>query len=249
MISLFRRLRKSLLDSGSFPRYLLYALGEILLVVIGILIALQINNWNEARKNKQIEHKTLLAILDNLEEDASTLEKAIQRFELNLINIERMVDEKLVPIDSLSYVMSRASAYRAFIPITAAFDRSMSSSNFDLIQEDSLAHCIQRLYVFEYQTVDWTHEVLEEIHTRLRYWVELFDATDLKTWDRTKEYYFTKSGFAWNLENVKRLFEDQEVQKTYKNFHLNIGVLLNLYWNLRQENESVREAIKEYLND
>ena len=45
MITLFRRIRQELIESGSFTKYLLYAIGEILLVVIGILIALQVNNW------------------------------------------------------------------------------------------------------------------------------------------------------------------------------------------------------------
>ena len=49
MITLLRRLRRSLIESGSARKYLLYAIGEILLVMIGILLALQVNNWNEDR--------------------------------------------------------------------------------------------------------------------------------------------------------------------------------------------------------
>jgi hypothetical protein len=46
MLKFFRRIRRKLLDEGSLRKYLVYAIGEITLVVIGILIALQINNWN-----------------------------------------------------------------------------------------------------------------------------------------------------------------------------------------------------------
>ena len=53
MISFFRKIRQNILKQGKTTRYFKYALGEILLVVIGILIALQINNWNEARKQKK----------------------------------------------------------------------------------------------------------------------------------------------------------------------------------------------------
>jgi len=53
MINLFKRVRKSLLNEGKTRKYLKYAIGEIVLVVIGILIALQVNNWNENRKNIQ----------------------------------------------------------------------------------------------------------------------------------------------------------------------------------------------------
>jgi hypothetical protein len=52
MIKFFRKIRQQLLIENKFSKYLLYAIGEIVLVVIGILIALSINNWNEKRKLK-----------------------------------------------------------------------------------------------------------------------------------------------------------------------------------------------------
>jgi len=52
MINFFRRIRKRLAEDNKPLKYLRYAIGEIVLVVIGILIALQINNWNERRKDK-----------------------------------------------------------------------------------------------------------------------------------------------------------------------------------------------------
>ncbi|MGB5395146.1 MAG: DUF6090 family protein, partial [Lutimonas sp.] len=50
MISFFRKIRQNLLSQRNTSKYLKYALGEIILVVLGILIALQVNNWNELRK-------------------------------------------------------------------------------------------------------------------------------------------------------------------------------------------------------
>ena len=55
MISLFRKLRQKLLAQNRIPQYLTYAIGEIFLVVIGILIALQINTWKEERANRNNE--------------------------------------------------------------------------------------------------------------------------------------------------------------------------------------------------
>ena len=52
MLTFFRRIREKLLSENNFSKYLLYAVGEIVLVVIGILIALQINNWNDNRKSR-----------------------------------------------------------------------------------------------------------------------------------------------------------------------------------------------------
>ena len=66
MIKFLRKIRQKLIDSGSVTKYLLYASGEILLVVIGILIALQVNNWNEERKQDQVELRLLNEIRENL---------------------------------------------------------------------------------------------------------------------------------------------------------------------------------------
>ncbi|MEO1437908.1 MAG: DUF6090 family protein, partial [Bacteroidota bacterium] len=59
MVKLFRRNRQQVLANGQLKRYLLYAIGEILLVMIGILLALQVNNWNQERVNNKKELKAL----------------------------------------------------------------------------------------------------------------------------------------------------------------------------------------------
>ena len=73
MIKFFRKIRNNLLSEGKTGKYFKYAIGEIVLVVIGILIALQINNWNQ----KRLEHKEENIILNNLKED---YESAIEEF-------------------------------------------------------------------------------------------------------------------------------------------------------------------------
>jgi sensor domain CHASE-containing protein len=68
MIKYFRKIRKKLLTENKFSKYLLYAIGEIILVVVGILIAVQLNNQNEFRKQKLIE----IDILDGIRNDILT---------------------------------------------------------------------------------------------------------------------------------------------------------------------------------
>jgi len=70
MIKFFRKIRQKMLSQNRVTRYLVYALGEILLVVIGILIALQINNANEARKAKQSERVVLNNLVKDLRADS-----------------------------------------------------------------------------------------------------------------------------------------------------------------------------------
>jgi len=69
MLHFFRQIRKTLMEQNKTSSYLKYAIGEILLVVIGILIALQVNNWNEERKDKELLWGYLQNIRSNIESD------------------------------------------------------------------------------------------------------------------------------------------------------------------------------------
>ena len=69
MLKFFRRIRQSLFVDGGAKRYFFYAIGEIILVVIGILIALQINNWNEYKKDRILEKDYLTRLREDLKFD------------------------------------------------------------------------------------------------------------------------------------------------------------------------------------
>ena len=71
----FRRIRRELISNDKPMKYLKYAIGEIILVVVGILIALQINNWNEARKDKQALREYLVKIKSHTLKDLQQLEE------------------------------------------------------------------------------------------------------------------------------------------------------------------------------
>ena len=73
MLTFFRQIRKGLLEGGATSKYLLYAISEIALVVIGMLIALQINNWNEKRQNKLKVDNLLLKIQKNIKSDLADI--------------------------------------------------------------------------------------------------------------------------------------------------------------------------------
>ena len=82
MINFYRRIRQKLLANGKLPKYLIYAIGEIALVMIGILLALQVNNWNEKKSRQKQEHEVLSDFIISMESD---LENEIYR--LSLIHI------------------------------------------------------------------------------------------------------------------------------------------------------------------
>jgi len=77
MIKFFRKIRQNLLSEGKTGKYFKYALGEIILVMIGILLALQVNNWNERRKGRILEQKILVQLKSEYEANLAQLEEKI----------------------------------------------------------------------------------------------------------------------------------------------------------------------------
>jgi hypothetical protein len=92
MIRVFRMIRKKLIKQDNIRQYLLYAIGEILLIVIGILIALQINNWNEAKRMDRLVSQALSEIREDLVQDTLTLQSRITLQRAEIEAQRRVVD-------------------------------------------------------------------------------------------------------------------------------------------------------------
>jgi len=111
MIKLFRHIRQKLLSENKFSKYLIYAIGEIILVVIGILIALQVNNWNERRKGSQFENNLLTELRKSIKEDITQLNNVMDRNRSYIASAETVlnsIEEELVINDSISHHLDRA---------------------------------------------------------------------------------------------------------------------------------------------
>ncbi|MGB5508800.1 DUF6090 family protein, partial [Robiginitalea sp.] len=92
MLRFFRQIRQRLLTDNKFSKYILYALGEILLVVIGILIALQVSNYNETVNRKKAEQKALNNLQLDFEYNLSRLKEGIGFNENNLKACMKILD-------------------------------------------------------------------------------------------------------------------------------------------------------------
>jgi hypothetical protein len=150
MIKFFREIRQNLLMENKTGKYFKYAIGEILLVVIGILIALQINNWNEERKSKKLEKVFLTQILKSLKSDLGRT-RGIYKFRALEKNnaISQLINElnqENLPHDSILYPLFNK------IGITLSFNydkgayESLKSQGLNIIQNDSLRQKIVRIY-------------------------------------------------------------------------------------------------------
>lgn len=95
MIKLFRKIRQQQIMENKTSKYFKYAIGEIILVVIGILIALQINNWNEARKTNKVKKQVLLSLKKELEVNSDQIKNTFKyhnviRDTINKIDISKV---------------------------------------------------------------------------------------------------------------------------------------------------------------
>jgi len=116
MLRVFRAARRGLIREGSAQRYLRYAIGEIVLVVIGILIALQINNWNEDRLDRKKERELLDSMLIDLREDIRTIDSAVRGNHFLVDRIGDLLETLKEPLDQPNrqrrvYVQSVAYTY------------------------------------------------------------------------------------------------------------------------------------------
>ena len=93
MIKFFRHIRQTLIMENKNSKYLKYAIGEIVLVVIGILIALQINTWNQDRFNKAYEQKMLRELVEDLKLDTTFLNVQFKRIELFEESVDMVLND------------------------------------------------------------------------------------------------------------------------------------------------------------
>ena len=151
MIKFFRNIRRKLIQEYRLKKYLLYALGEILLVVLGILIALQINNLNEARKAKQFEHEMLRDIQHSIHNNYRQLSRSIGCNE-GTANAGELIlnymDNDLPYHDSLDIYFSRAVSFCTPTVRNAGYE-SLLSSGLHIITNDSIRRAL------DIYNIDW----------------------------------------------------------------------------------------------
>lgn len=138
----FRKIRQQLFSESKFTKYLLYAIGEIVLVVIGILIALQINNWNETKKNSKKEAYLLKQLQKEFKSDSSHIANLAWLTRLKVEDGKKISSflegESQMNSDSLvSFLFFNGKAL-LFQSHTPTYDEIISSGNMSLIKSEAL---------------------------------------------------------------------------------------------------------------
>ena len=156
MTRLFRRLRIRSLFNKKFNKYLLYAIGEVLILIMGIVIALQVNNWNEDRKRKVLEISILKTLKSDLEQDLIGWARDIELHKSVLVSAPVVLDHlenKLPHNDSLNYHFLKSAKVSYFSFHSGALE-TLKSAGINIISNEDLRKEIVDLYTywFEYKT-------------------------------------------------------------------------------------------------
>jgi len=153
MISIFRKIRQKLLKQNQVTRYLVYAIGEILLVVIGILIALQVNNWNELRKARSQELATMKEVIENLKYDILRSEKnSVKNFDLLIgldslrISITNTIEGKDETVKIYYFALKYGQDYSQVSLNRTAYDQLINSGTIQLIANRQLVQDLSDYY-------------------------------------------------------------------------------------------------------
>lgn len=173
MIKLFSKKRKDLVsEKPSFRRtsnYIKYAIGEIVLVVIGILIALQINTWNQERINKNLEKKYYTRLLADLKEEKATIEsfmdyngqvnqhakKAILLFE-NQHDINKSPNQDLINFYQASQIIDA-------LAIKSTYQELISTGQLNIFNDDSL-----KTSIISYYNLNWSESLVFKFPDKYR---------------------------------------------------------------------------------
>ena len=152
MIKIFRKIRQNLLMENKTGKYFKYAIGEIVLVVIGILIALQINNWNQAKKDRAFELKMLKEISKALDSDVNYLREHLigyrtEESEKSVNYFEKILKKETVNKDSLNYYFGWVNL-GIILKINEGPYQGLKSMGLDKVSNDSVRNKIQYLYDF-----------------------------------------------------------------------------------------------------
>ena len=138
------------MGENKFSKYLLYAIGEIILVVIGILIALQINNWNTTRLERAEELQVLKSLKTDFDETNANLDETLEKQKRVVSYCRKLIDvmqenKNNMQLDSLGeYIYRGAFSYWRIEPVNGTYDAMIGSGKIRIINNQKLVQLLAK---------------------------------------------------------------------------------------------------------
>jgi len=211
MIGFFRRIRHKLANENQFIKYSRYAIGEIVLVMVGILLALQVNNWSNERKDRLLEEKILEEIQSNLEIDLEEIIKDIKVIEQANESCRRMIihlKEHSIPSDDFFNDAEALKFVPHFDPNRSGYGL-LESNGVKLILNDSLRTSISNIYELGYPYYNkYENERIQfKVHQTNSFLLNNFD------WFSDPKEKFEESSFYISEKDYKKVKNDESLRK------------------------------------
>jgi hypothetical protein len=251
MIKFFRKIRQNMLTENKVSKYLLYAIGEIVLVVIGILIALQINNWNENSKERDIEQEYLVSLMEEFNYNLLELDNMIHKNKnnadnaLELVNLMGPGSPSITEKEFADLAMNMTNWEVQYRPNKAVLDEIISSGKLPVFSNDKLKFALSS-YNGKLNKVKFQEEEHSDIRMRV---IAVMNASGnakkLITDKKWKVFGINESKF--KLGNLQ-LLQSQELENELVDFILTARYLNSDYYSeLKKEVELVLELIDKEL--
>lgn len=162
MLTFLRNVRRKILGEYRLTRYMLYAVGEIVLVVVGIMIALQINNWNELNKEHEREQAYYCKLQEDVDQDRVKIESQLVKSEERLVAANQMLalllHETFSPEEVMQASLKAISLITfTFRPSLAAYEDLKSSGNLTILRDNEL----KKRIVAYYSMIDGMIDVMD----------------------------------------------------------------------------------------
>ena len=201
MSKLLKKSRFNLFMKGNKGSYYKYAFGEIILLVLGILIALSINNWNEERKNNLIEKKLILNIIKDLRLDSIYISQSLIEVNAQKQVIDDIISMSLKKKNIEDYSSISLLRYSSdFRPITQR-NHSVSISN---MESDDVREKIQNYFIEEDRVLDIFLEYVDIVHNKVRPYLSETGMHNLESiYDKKSSANLKKDVLISQLSNVK----------------------------------------------
>lgn len=249
MIAFFRRIRRTLLTKNNFSKYSVYAIGEIVLVVIGILIALQINNWNDARKTRNKEIHYLKNIKTDLEINIAELDDYIETrttcMEAANTILEHFEGKPITDPSEFNALGISIYSWQKFYQNNNTFQELLNSGNLALISNDSIKNILLDL--------ESLYKKMKSEEDHFRYDTEkliyepLYRMMDLNPMVNNFEYRLSEGRSGRNLTLSENYFDsflkNIELKNGFVMTILEFGVMNNQMNSMKQMSQTLIEVI------
>lgn len=226
-------------SNNRIKRYLAYSLGEILLVVVGILIAVQINNCNETNKGRKNEHYVLTEILSNLQQDGDQVASILRQREKTQTSIIRMAGYLNTPeeiiADTFSYDLAQLLTFERYFPIRTSYEVAKVSGL--KVSNKQLRSGIANYYEYEQHSLQTSLKDVENT------FLNQFPAIS------TDHYFIEEYGSHVRLTDFRNPAFIESIQEILSFFIPNHSGTLQKLQEFKEVNAAIREGVATELEE